>query len=168
MPASDFIAILRTLNECGVEFIVVGGVGAVLQGAPISTFDLDIVHSRSIENVERLLAALRALEAYYRMQPERRLQPDASHLASAGHQLLMTRYGPLDLLGMIGHSHGYESLTTDAIQVEAGADVRVQVLGLERLIAVKTETAGEKDLAALPILRKTLEEQKKRGSKPAF
>jgi len=166
MPASDFLAILRTLNEYGVEFIVVGGVGAVLQGAPISTFDLDVVHSRSIENAGRLLAALRALDAYYRIQPERRLRPSASHLVSAGHQLLMTCYGPLDLLGMIGHSHGYESLAVDAIQVEAGAGVHIQVLGLERLIAVKTETAGEKDLAALPILRKTLEEQKKRRSKP--
>ncbi|HTR34303.1 MAG TPA: hypothetical protein VMH80_00275 [Bryobacteraceae bacterium] len=54
MPASDFLAILRTLNEYGVEFIVVGGVGAVLQEAPISTFDLDVVHSRSIENAGRL------------------------------------------------------------------------------------------------------------------
>lgn len=30
----------------GVDFIVVGGVAAVLGGAPISTFDLDIVHAR--------------------------------------------------------------------------------------------------------------------------
>jgi hypothetical protein len=33
-PRTDFGAILRTLVDSGVEFIVVGGVGAVLQGPP--------------------------------------------------------------------------------------------------------------------------------------
>ena len=74
MPASDFLAIMRELHKHGVQFIVVGGVGAVLQGAPISTFDLDIVHSRETENVTRLLAALQGLDAYYRMQPALRLR----------------------------------------------------------------------------------------------
>jgi hypothetical protein len=40
--------------------------------------------------------------AVYRVQPDRRLEPDATHLRSPGRQLLMTRYGPLDLLGTIG------------------------------------------------------------------
>jgi len=43
-----------------VETIVVGGVAAVLQGAPIATFDLDLVHRRSEENVARLQDALTA------------------------------------------------------------------------------------------------------------
>ena len=42
--------------------IVVGGVGGV-QGPPIATFDLDVVHSRHPANVERLLAALDILSA---------------------------------------------------------------------------------------------------------
>jgi hypothetical protein len=45
----DFLAILRSLAQHEVEFIVVGGISAVLQGAPIATFDLDVVHSRSSE-----------------------------------------------------------------------------------------------------------------------
>jgi len=162
MPTSDFLAILRTLKEHGVEFIVVGGVGAVLQGAPITTFDLDVVHSRTPDNVRRLLAALAELDACYRMQPERRLRPDASHLSSAGHQLLLTRFGPLDLLGTIGKSDIYETLASDTVEVEAGTGVRIPVLRLEKLIEVKMETATQKDLAALPILQKTLEEQKRR------
>jgi hypothetical protein len=35
------------------------------------------------------------------------------------------------------------------------------VLGLEAQIAVKEEIAGEKDLAALPILRRTLAESRR-------
>jgi hypothetical protein len=49
-----------------VDFIVVGGVGAVLQGAPISTFDLDRVHPRTRKNVDRLMVALELLDARYR------------------------------------------------------------------------------------------------------
>lgn len=42
---------LRGLREAGVEFVVVGGEAAVLQGAMIFTQDLDIVHRRTPENV---------------------------------------------------------------------------------------------------------------------
>jgi hypothetical protein len=54
----NFLSILRTLRKQKIDFIVVGGVGGVLQGAPITTFDLDVVHSRDPVNIERLLAAL--------------------------------------------------------------------------------------------------------------
>ena len=36
--------IIRTLVANDVEFIVVGGMAAVLQGAPVHTVDLDIVY----------------------------------------------------------------------------------------------------------------------------
>jgi hypothetical protein len=57
MPATDFLAVIRVLNEHEVDFIIVGGVAAVLGGAPISTFDLDVVHSRSVKNVQSLVGA---------------------------------------------------------------------------------------------------------------
>jgi hypothetical protein len=162
MPAIEFLSILRTLADYGVDHIVAGGVAAVLEGAPVNTFDLDLVHSTSPANIERLLPALAALDAYYRTQPERRLRPEASHLASPGHQLLVTRFGPLDLLGSIGRGHTYQDLLPRTVELAAGAGLRVRVLALEALIAIKEETAGEKDLAVLPILRRTLEE-KNRG-----
>lgn len=164
MPAeseTSLAAILRTLTAHRVEFIVVGGVSAVLQGASLVTFDLDVVHSRAPENLQRLLAALGELDAHYRAQPERRLAPAKSHLETGGHQLLMTRYGPLDLLGEIGSGHGYDDLLHDAVDLELAPGVRVHVLGLRRLIEVKRETAGEKDLAVLPVLERTLEESRR-------
>ncbi len=150
---------IRTLIEHRVDFIVVGGVGAVLHGAPISTFDLDIVHSRAPENIDRLLRALDALDAHSRVQPERKASPDVSHLSSPGHQLLMTRFGPLDLLGSIGKGSEYENLIGHTDEMDLGAGVKAQVLKLELLIQLKEETAGEKDRAVLPILRRTLEEK---------
>lgn len=140
---------------------MVGGVSAALQGAPISTFDLDIVHSRKAGNVSRLLSALERLDAYYRMHPERKLKPGLTHLSSAGHQLLMTRFGPLDLLGTIGRGLRYEELLEHAVQMQVGRNLRVSVLKLEKLIEVKEALAGDKDKAVLPILRRTLEQSEK-------
>ena len=63
---ADLPALLAELCDAGIEFIVVGGTAAVLQGAPISTNDLDIVHRRTPENVARLLEVLLHLDATMR------------------------------------------------------------------------------------------------------
>ena len=138
---------------------MVGGVCAVLHGAPISTFDLDVVHSREPDNVHRLLTALGALDAHYRIQPERKAKPGVSHLSSAGHQLLMTCFGPLDVLGSIGRGQGYQDLLAHTEELRVARGVKVRVLKLDALIRIKSETAGEKDKATLPLLRRTLEEK---------
>jgi len=163
MPDSDFLAAIRALREGGVAFCVVGGVAAVLNGAPVNTFDLDIVAARDEENVTRLLGVLESLDAVYRMQPERRLKPDASHLRSPGHHNLITICGPLDVLGTIGRGLGYDDLLPNTVEMEIGGGVHVRVLNLETLIAVKEKLAGEKDLAVLPILRRTLEASRRGG-----
>jgi len=157
----DFLGILSVLAAHEVDFIVVGGVSAVLQGAPIATFDLDIVHSRGPANIERLVSALHELGAYYRGQGERRIEPTLSHLASPGHQLLLTRLGPLDLLGTIGKGRSYERLI-QAAEIMAVGSLRVQVLGLSALIESKEEAGRDKDKAMLSILRRTLEERQKK------
>jgi hypothetical protein len=155
----DFLTLLRTLAEHQVRFIVVGGVSAVLQGAPIATFDLDLVHARDPDNVTHLLAALEDLDAYYREQPARKIRPVSSHLSSPGHQLLLTRAGPLDLLGTIGVGHGYEELLQHTIELTVGEQLRVKVLALATVIRMKEEADRDKDRAVLAVLRQTLAEK---------
>ena len=160
-PVPDFLQILKILAKHEIDFIVVGGVCAVLHGAPVSTFDLDLVHSRSLDNLDRLISALRELDAYYRGRGDQRLRPKLSHLSSPGHQLLMTRFGPLDLLGTIGTGYSYDDLLEDTVELPVSG-LKLRLLNLERLIEVKEETAQDKDRAVLPILRRTLEEKLKR------
>jgi hypothetical protein len=154
----DLLLILKTLSEHDVEYIVVGGVCGVLHGAPIATFDLDLVHSRTPENVARLLSALKKLSARYRDPGGRIIEPAEAALLSPGHQLLMTSGGPLDLLGEIGRHHDYQQLLPDTVMIEMSSGMRVRALGLAALIREKEDLAREKDLAVLSILRKTLEE----------
>ena len=157
---SDFIKIIETLIEHKVEFIIVGGVCAVLHGAPVITFDLDIVHERSPENIERLLKVLGELESYYRTRNDIRIEPDKKGLSLPGHHLLMTNAGPLDLLGTIGESEDYDDLIKDVEEIEISGK-KVQLQSLESLIKIKQFLGGEKDKLVIPILQRTLEEKKK-------
>lgn len=157
----DFLNILRTLAEYKIDFIVVGGICAVLHGAPISTFDLDVVHSRNPENIERLAGALKKLNAHYRESHIAELKPGVSHLAAPGHQLLMTHFGPLDLLGTIGKGHDYKELMGDTEELQITRNFKVRVLNLRTLIKMKEETGREQDKAVLPLLRRTLKEKSK-------
>jgi len=156
---ADFAEILRILDRHGVEFITVGGLAAVFNGAPVVTVDVDILHRRTRENVTRLLAALRELEAVYR-NDSRNIIPGESHLLGPGHQLLRTKHGDLDVLGTIDDNVGYEDVLNHTLEVEL-SDFRVRVLELARLIQAKEFAGRPKDLAALPVLRATLAELKK-------
>ncbi|MBL8718258.1 MAG: hypothetical protein JNL79_19920 [Myxococcales bacterium] len=155
MQPSDTPALLSLLGRHHVEFIVVGVTAAVLQGAPVVTFDLDIVYRRSPENVVRLLEALDEIEACFRNTPGRRIAPNTSHLESTGHKLLLTKLGPLDVLGSLDEATGYEELLPHTVVLRVG-EHEVRALGLERLIEEKQRAGRPKDLAALPVLRATL------------
>lgn len=177
-PQANVKETLTALAQHEVSFIVVGGVAAVLAGAPISMFDLDIVHERSPANVARLLSALTQMEARYRdpavSDPEnpqaarsngRVIPPTLQALLGEGHHLLMTRFGPLDVLGKVGvgpgaAGRGYEELVLESSLLAVGS-LRVRVLGLRALIRSKQDAGRDKDRAVLAILQRTLAESEK-------
>jgi hypothetical protein len=71
-----FLGLLRVLLRHGVDFFVVGGVAAQLEGAPILTLDLDVLYDTTPQNLDRLLAALREIKAHYRDPAGRHIEPD--------------------------------------------------------------------------------------------
>lgn len=154
---SDFTEILRVLSDYDVDFVVVGALSAVLQGAPIMTLDIDIVHERSEANVERLIGALSALDACYRGHGDRVLRPTAERLLGPGHQLMTTRAGPLDVLGTIEEDLGYEELLEDSVFYQIDGN-RVRLLSMSRYLELKETSDRPKDRAVVPVLRATLEE----------
>jgi len=158
VPAEfDPIQILQVLAKHNVRFVVVDGFAAWMQGAPVVTADVDIVYEATPENIEALLAALGTLDAVYRHQPGRRLQPDAAGLAStmaAGHHLLETQSGNLDVL-RTSSGLSYADLASDSIEFEIEGTA-AHFATLERVIHMKESAARPKDIAALPTLRAAL------------
>lgn len=162
MTRARFGEILRLLATAEVEFIVVGMTAGILQGAPVTTLDLDIVHRRSPENVARLLRVLATIDAIYRHDP-RKLHPQESHLIGPGHQLLTTSQGDLDCLGTIGEGVGYEALLDRTVNLSLASGLTIRVLSLPALIEAKKRAGRPKDLAALPLLLATLDEVRRRS-----
>ena len=159
----DLSALLKGLNEAGVEFIVVGGMAAVVQGAPITTFDLDIVHRRTDENIKRLIAYLKSVDAYLRRPDEKLIRPHERDLTPEGHLLLTTCMGPLDILGAIEKNLGYDDLKPNSVEIRFHGQ-KVYVLGLETIVDLKRESRDSKDLYRLPILEETLHQLSKKNS----
>lgn len=150
------------LCDAGVEFIVVGGVAGVLQGAPVLTRDLDIVHRRTPDNIRRLLSVLEGVHACFRPDPRnRRLKPTSDMLSEKGHLTLATRLGPFDVLGELENGQGYEELLEDTETVADGTS-RFRVLSLPKLIEIKQKSRRAKDRMMLPLLIATLEEREKK------
>jgi hypothetical protein len=150
--------ILAVLGAHGVEHVVVGGVAAHFYGASYHTKDMDLVYARSPENIARTLAALEEMETVFRDFAGRRIAPTASYLETANPKLLLTKHGPLDLLGTLSMEDddtGYASLAGDALDVDLGG-LTVKVIALPRLIAVKERLGRPRDLLVLPLLRAAL------------
>jgi hypothetical protein len=77
-----------------------------------------------------------------------------------GHINLATKLGPLDLLCELSEGEDYDVLFPDTELVTEGT-IDIRVLGLERLIAVKSRVGRLKDRMVLPVLIATLEEREK-------
>jgi hypothetical protein len=165
-PSLSLTDIVLALADASVAFILVGGFAAVAQGAMITTFDVDIVHSRTEDNLDKLLGVLTRLDAYYRGRPGgNRLPPDREALAGPGHSLLMTSLGPLDVLGEIEGHRAYAQLIdhTENVPV-AGRSVRM--LSLEMIVQLKRASTHPKDVQALPALESALEQSAAFAARP--
>lgn len=161
--AVRFDEILRVLRRHEVDFIVVGGIAAILQGSPLTTEDVDVVYLASDENRARLLAALDELEARYLDPAGRHIEPDADKLAAMRIHLLTTRYGRLDVLRTVGAELGYDDLVGNTMQLDV-AEFQIRVLDLATIIESKEQANRPKDRSQLPFLRQLLAESRPAGS----
>jgi hypothetical protein len=149
-------SLLGVLLAEEVEFVLVGALAAVAQGAPVTTHDVDIVHARTPANLDRLLTALTKLKARYRGRPvESPLPPDRAALGTTGHSLFVTDLGPLDCLGAIEGGRGYDELVPLSLELDVEG-ARCRILGLETIVALKKESTAPKDRLMLPVLEATL------------
>ncbi len=153
--SAELSTLIERLLATDVEFVLVGGLAAVVQGAPITTFDVDIVHRRTAENVDRLMAFLVGVGARYRNRPGPPLPPKRSALLGPGHSLFVTDLGPLDALGAIEGGADYDRLLPlSLVMTVAGRSLRV--LSLETIVEFKKTSMDPKDRLRLPVLEGVL------------
>lgn len=148
-------ALLEELMSAGIEFLLVGGLAAVVQGAPVTTMDVDVVHRRTPDNIARLIAFLKSVDAVYRRPDGKVIRPKEGDLFGEGHGLFTTRLGPLDILAVIEEGKGYEALLEHTVEIDFRGGT-IKVLSLKTLIELKRTSKDPKDRQKLPVLEEAL------------
>ncbi len=162
-PPLDIDHILATLQHHHVEFVLVGGVAAIAYGAVRPTADLDCLARRSAENLERLAAAMRDLNARLRVKglsdDEAARLPTPIDKETLGRMEISTwrtDAGDFDVLTDLRARDGrrlrYEELIGRAETQDVGG-IAVHVAALDDVIASKEWADRPKDREALPELR---------------
>lgn len=155
MPDLDAEAIFAALAEHEVEYVLVGGLAGVMHGSTGLTEDADILPNMAYENLERLAACLRSLDARLRNAREPEGVPFDPHpelLAQMSALTMTTRFGDLDLCIKPAALGDYASVMETAVLVALNDDLTVPIASLDDIIRSK-ETAGRpKDQLGLPYL----------------
>ncbi len=148
--------LIARLNQAQVEYVIVGGVSAILQGAFVSTEDIDICYRRTPQNLVRLAAALAPLQPRLRgLPPDLPCAFDVRALQMGTDFTLVVGDYDLDLLGEMSAIGGYEQIIAQASDLTV-AGMPVKVLSLAQLITTKRAAGRPKDLLVLPRLEAAL------------
>lgn len=156
--------ILRSLNDHGVRFVLIGGLAAQAHGSPSLTGDLDICYARDGDDLARLAATLSELSAVRRGLPAvaPRMPPlDVRTLGAGGPFTLTTTAGDFDLLAAPDPGFDYERLRASAVSTTL-AGHPVLVASLTDLMAMKRAAGRPKDRIELEILGALREELDRR------
>jgi hypothetical protein len=141
----DLERLLRALVDGKVDFVVIGGVAAVLHGSARLTFDLDICFANDRANLDALGAVLTSLDARLRGVPEDvPFVADGATLKRVDVLTLTTVAGDLDVLRVPSGAPRYDVLRAHADRFDVGG-FEVRVASIEDLIAMKTAAGRDKD-----------------------
>ncbi len=153
----DYKKLVMVLAEGRVDFIIVGGVAAILHGSVNATFDFDVVYAREQENIERLVQAVAPFAPYLRdAPPGLPFVFDAVTIKNGLNFTLTTKLGDLDLLGEVIGGKTYEDLLPHAEEIEVFG-VKCLCVGLEKLIHLKRAAGRPKDFEVLAELEAILQ-----------
>jgi Nucleotidyl transferase AbiEii toxin, Type IV TA system len=156
----DLRPMLDALVAHEVDFVLIGGLAAIVHGSARATFDLDIAYGRSTENLERLSAALEELGATLRgAPPNLPFRPDAEMLRSGLNFTFSTTSGSLDALGEPAGAPMYEELRRRA-SFEQVSGLAIAVSSIDDLIAMKEAAGRPHDQATAAELRVLSDEQR--------
>lgn len=150
--------LFTTLARHHVRFVLIGALGATLHGFPRDTRDADITPARDAENLARLAAALRELDA--RIFTDR--EPDgvpfdcsSQMLARADVWNLITRAGRLDLAFVPSGTSGFDDLASHAVRFELYGHPLLAAR-LEDIIRSKEAANRPKDRQDVEVMKEML------------
>lgn len=142
--------IAKAIQRHGLEVVMIGNSAAALQGAPVTTIDIDFLFRKTPANIKKLKAIAKdlggvLLKPYYPSSDLFRLMRDDDTLQ-------------LDFMATIHGIRSFEGLRSRAKRVDLGGH-SLLVAGLADIIKSKRAAGRAKDRAVLDVLEKTLDEK---------
>ena len=139
----------RALNAVALDAVLIGNAAAALQGAPVTTVDLDFCFRKTAGNLRKLRALADILHAtvmhpFYPVSDLYRLQRDDDGLQ-------------VDFMPRIHGIRSFEGLRSRATAIDV-AGVTLHVAALADIIKSKRAADRPRDRAVLPILEQAHEE----------
>lgn len=142
-------AVAGAMQKAGLEAVLIGNAGAAIQGAPVTTVDLDFLFRRTPRNLQKLRSLADGLGAtilrpYYPASDLLRVVRDADGLQ-------------VDFMGTVHGLRSFEGVRARASTVMLGG-VPLLVASLSDIIRSKRAARRPQDLAVLPLLEQAREE----------
>ena len=146
MDATEILCeIAEAFYHAGLEAVMIGNAAAAIQGAPVTTLDIDFCVEETDQTLLKLQKVAHEMEAelinyapLFQIQaPEREIY--------------------LDFICNVIGVKSFEYLLERSLKVSFDGIYSLQIASLEDIIASKEAVGQEKDMAVLPLLRHTME-----------
>lgn len=134
----------EAIHHAGLDAVMIGNAAAALQGAPVTTLDIDFAVKNSDSLVPKLATMAAELEGEFKnygtffsiQNPDREIY--------------------LDFISNVIGVESFEKLKENSTEVCFNGLYSIKVASISDIIASKRAAGNQKDLAVLPILEKTL------------
>lgn len=137
--------IYRSLNRHKVRYVLIGGMAAILYGSPRITKDTDILIEATIENCQKLLTALKAVDfGTANLTTAKKILKNEANI--------FKDYVRLDVLTKI-KGIGFEEVWKGKV-VKRIKGVRIPIISIPDLILSKKAVGRDIDLEDVRILKK--------------
>jgi hypothetical protein len=156
----DPVAALRALDQRRVAYVVIGGLGRVIQGTNELTGGTDIAPSMREDNLRRLALALDDLNARRTDGDALRLDED---LAREAVLELATAAGQLKIIPQPAGTRGYDDLRRAASREPLGSGLRPSVASLGDHARMLAAHGREQDAGPLRTVRRLIELERQLG-----
>lgn len=155
MPDDAFepVAVLQALDRHRVGYVLIGGLGRVIQGSAEITGGVDVVPSLREENLRRLGLALDELNA----RGSDGARPEVQEGFAGGVLELETDAGEVKIVAEPAGTRGYDDLRRGATREPLGQGLRPLVASLGDHARMLAALDREQDLAPLRTLHRLIE-----------
>jgi hypothetical protein len=148
----DPYAILEALERERVTYVLIGGLARVLEGSDELTRGLDLTPSTRPENLRRLEAALRSLDAHPRYGRALSLDELATPLLA-----LESDRGEINVVPVPDGTRGYDDLRRAVRREPIGRGLRVPVASPGDLVRMLSALGREQDALRIETMQRVVE-----------